>query len=96
MLGNFLCFCCHLLIFFSNLTFSKNSFLITVRVSNGLDPAQDRHSVFPGLGSNGLQKLSADNKDCCKQVSGDVCIYTGNHSGPVHPFSRGLEGHELE
>ena len=31
-------------------------------VSNGLDPDQDRHSVGPDLGSNCLQRLSADNK----------------------------------
>ena len=32
---------------FSKLTFSKNSFRNTIRVSNGLDPDQDRHSVGP-------------------------------------------------
>ena len=37
MLGNFSCFCCHLLTFFFKLTFSKNSFMNTV--SNGLDPS---------------------------------------------------------
>ena len=37
--------------FFSKLTFLKNlSVLNTVRVSNGLDPDQDRHSVGPDLG----------------------------------------------
>ena len=35
--------------FFSKLTFSKNSFGITMRVSNGLDPDQDLYSVGPDL-----------------------------------------------
>ena len=40
-------------------TFSKNSFRNTVRVSNSLDPDQDRHSVGPNLDSNCLKRLSA-------------------------------------
>ena len=48
--------------FFSNLTFSKKSFSITVKVSNGLDPDQDRHNVCPDLGSNCLQMPSAGDK----------------------------------
>ena len=43
--------------FFSKLTFSKNSFRNTIRVSNGFDPD---HSVGPDLGPNSLQRLSAD------------------------------------
>ena len=31
-----------------------------MRVSNSLDPDQDRHSVSPDLGPSCLQKLSAD------------------------------------
>ena len=46
--------------FFSKSTFSKNSFRNTIRVSNGLDPDQDRRSVGPDLGPNCLQRLSAD------------------------------------
>ena len=42
---------------FSKLTFSKNSFRSTNRVSNSLDPDQGQHSVGPDLGSNCLQKL---------------------------------------
>ena len=53
--------------FFSNLTFSKDSFRNTIRVSNGLDPDQDRRSVSPDLGPNHLQRLSADNKRHCQQ-----------------------------
>ena len=53
MLGNFSCFCCHLLTFSS-----KNSFRNIIRVSNGLDPDQDRCSVGPDLVPNCLQRLS--------------------------------------
>ena len=42
--------------------FSKLTFWNTIRVSNGLDPDRDRHSVGPDLGPNCLQKFSADNK----------------------------------
>ena len=38
--------------FLKKITFSKNSFKNTIRVSNGLDPDQDRHSVGPDLGPN--------------------------------------------
>ena len=34
----------------------------TLRVSNCLNPDQDRHSVGPDLGFNCLQRLSADDK----------------------------------
>ena len=44
MLGNVLCFCSHLLTFFK-IKISKNSFRNTIRVSNGLDPDQDRPYV---------------------------------------------------
>ena len=50
--------------FFSKLTFSKNSFRNTIRVSNGLDPDKDRRAVGPDLGPNCLQRLSADDKNC--------------------------------
>ena len=41
---------------------SRNSFRNTIRVSNGLDPDQDRQNVDPDLCPNCLQMLSADNK----------------------------------
>ena len=44
--------------FFQNKFFSKNSFRDTIRVSNGLDPDQEGHSVGPDLGPNSY--LSAD------------------------------------
>ena len=49
------CFCCHLLTFFSKFSSSKNSFRNTIRVSNGLNPGCE-------LVPNCLQRLSADNK----------------------------------
>ena len=47
-------------VFFSKLTFSKNSFRNTIRVSNSLDPDQALTFAGPDLGSNCLQRLSAD------------------------------------
>ena len=49
--------------FFPKFFFQK-SFRTTIRVSNGLDPDQDGHDVRPDLGSNCLQWLSADGKNC--------------------------------
>ena len=57
MLCNFSGFSFHLLI-----TFSKNHFRNTIRVSNGLDPDQDRQNVGPDLGPNCLQRTSADDR----------------------------------
>ena len=48
--------------FFQNKLFQKKSFRNTIRVSNNLDPDQDRHFVGPDLGLNCLQRLSAANK----------------------------------
>ena len=59
MLGNFSCFCGRLLFFFSNSSFSNNSFRNPLKVSNGLDPDQDRRFVGSDLGPNCLQRLSA-------------------------------------
>ena len=55
MLGNFSCFCCRQLTLFK-LTFWKIIFRNTIRVSNGLDPDQDRHVVDPDLGPNCLHR----------------------------------------
>ena len=60
-LGNFSCFWCRLLTFLK-INFLKNSFRNTIRVSNSLNPDQDRHFVGPDLGPNCLQRLSADDK----------------------------------
>ena len=54
-------------VFCSKLTFSKNSFRNTIRVSNSLDTDQDQHFVCPDLGPNCLQSLSADDKNYRKQ-----------------------------
>ena len=53
-------FCCHLMTFFQNQRF-KASFRNTTRVSYGLYPDQDQRSVGTVLGTNCLQRLSADN-----------------------------------
>ena len=42
------------------LTFLKNSFRKTIRVSNCLDPDQDQSSFGHDLGPNCLQRLSAN------------------------------------
>ena len=63
MLGNFL----HVFVvcgFFLKLTFSNKSFRNTIRVSNSLDTDQARLFVGPDLGSNCLQRLSADDRSC--------------------------------
>ena len=47
--------------------FLQNSFKNTIRVSNSLDPDQDRPFVGPDLETSCLQRLLADNKSCCLQ-----------------------------
>ena len=54
---------------FSKLVLSEKIFKNTFRVSNSLDPDQDRHKVGPDLGPNYLQRLSADNKSRPWQVN---------------------------
>ena len=59
MLGNiskYFVVCC----FFSKLIISKNSFGNAIRASNSLDQDQARRDVGPDLGTNCLQRLSAD------------------------------------
>ena len=51
--------------FFFKINFFKKYFRNIIIVSNSLDPDQARHSVGPDLGSNCLQRLSADDKICC-------------------------------
>ena len=46
--------------------------MITIRVSNGLDPDQDRRSVDPDLGPNCLQRLSANYKSRLSANKGRV------------------------
>ena len=48
--------------------FFRNSF----KVSNGLDPDQDRRSVGPGLGPNSWQRFSADDKSRRKQGKSQI------------------------
>ena len=58
LLGIFLAFLLSADIF-QNQHFRKNSSENTIRLSNGLGPDQDPHSVGPHLGPNCLQRLSA-------------------------------------
>ena len=60
VLGNFHAFFCHLLIFFSKLTVSENSFRKSIRVSNNSYPDHYLHSLSPDLGPNCMQWLSTD------------------------------------
>ena len=48
--------------FFFKINVSKIYFRNTIRVSNSLEPDQDRHYVGPDLGPNCLQRLSAEDK----------------------------------
>ena len=48
--------------FFKINFFQINSFRNTIRVSNCLDPDQDRHSVGHDLSPDCFQRLSADDK----------------------------------
>ena len=63
---------------FSKLTFSKNSLRNTFRVSNSLDPDQERHSVsrtFLDQGPHFLQRSLADDKCCCQQGKSFICLF---------------------
>ena len=55
-------FCCPWIFFFFKLTFTKNSFRNTIRVSNSLDPDQARRFVGPDLGPNCLQRYQKTTK----------------------------------
>ena len=55
MPGNFPCFLCRLLSFFSKLTFSKTSFRNIIIVANGFEPDQDQSPAGTGLCPNYLQ-----------------------------------------
>ena len=51
-----------------------------IRVSNSLDPDQDRHYVGPDLGPNCLQRLSADDKwPLARKELRVVCIWFKQH-----------------
>ena len=59
--------------FFSKLPCSKNSFEDTIRVSNSLDPDQDRHLVGPDLGPNYLLQCTTRPHSAVGNVSGYIC-----------------------
>ena len=52
---------CRLLIYFQNQHFQKkNPFRNAIRLSNSVNPAQARRFVGPDLGTNCLERFSAD------------------------------------
>ena len=57
----------------------KKSFRNTIRVSNSLDPDQDRRNVGPDLDPNCLKRLSAD--DTSRQRVKSNCISGSLDSG---------------
>ena len=61
MLGDCSCFCCRLLNFGHFVI--KNYFRNTIRVTNGLDPDEDRRCVDPDLRPDCMQMLSTDDKN---------------------------------
>ena len=49
--------------FFFKMSFFKTIFYMdTIRLSNDLDPDQNRRTVGPNLDPNGLQSISVDDK----------------------------------
>ena len=73
---------------FFKIIFSKNSFRNTIRVSNSLDPDQDRRSVGPNLGPNCLQRLSADDKSgrlVSTYLTMNTSCISGWNSDPIQP-----------
>ena len=72
-LDNFSCFCCHLTFF--KINFSKNYFMNTIRVSNGLDSNQYRQNIGTDLGSNCLQSSSTEDKSHrVESAANNLCI----------------------
>ena len=72
-------FCC--LQIFSNITF-QNILQNNIRLSKSLDPDQAVHNIWPDLGSDCLQRLSADNKIGRYQAELTLClpVLSGNHA----------------
>ena len=75
MLGSYVFVVCCI---FSKSNFLKNSFSITIRVSNSLDPDQTRLLVGPDQGPNCLQSSSADDTSRQRVKMADN-ISLGNH-----------------
>ena len=68
---------------FFKVNFFKKSLRNTIRLSNGLDPDLDQHSVSSDLGQNCLQRLSADDnfaasKEKVKSNSQVYIIHSGS------------------
>ena len=76
LLGNFFAFL-SLADFLPNLTFSKNSFRNTIRVSNSFDQDQAGRFVWPDLCPNCFHKFSADNtRRTCHRLVAKLFILT--------------------
>ena len=80
LLGNITCF---LVVsrFFSESTFSKNSFRNTTRVSNSLDPDEARHFVEPKPGSKLFAQVMSRRHQQAKITLNQLDIYFG---GDMH------------
>ena len=61
--GYFLCFCCHFLTFFNIDFFLKKIFQKHYQSVKSLNPDQDPRSAGPDLGTNCLQRLTAEDKN---------------------------------
>ena len=70
--------CC----FLTKFTLSKISLRNTIRLSNSLDPDQDRQNVCLDLGPNSLQKLSADHTSTQKEFSRMIFLIFINLMSP--------------
>ena len=64
---------------FQNKLFQKKLSRDTLRVSNSLNPDQDRQTVGPDLDPNSLQKLSADHKSHLYQGKSDLGNFLHKH-----------------
>ena len=72
--GYFACFF-DVCLFFSKLTFLKNSSENTIRVSNSLDPCPVLGFFRPDMGPIGLRRLSADDKSDVYASSREIVKY---------------------
>ena len=79
--------------FLQNKVFKNKPPRTTIRVSNSLDPDQDRHSVGLHLGSNCLQKAIARSTDMQRVITGKyfsvqyIVSYRDIHAYVYHKYS---------
>ena len=79
------------------ITFFKNSFRNTIRVSNGLDSDQDRRSVGPGLGLNCLQRCLTQHQmwRLCNGVKFFRLFQSSAYFVQNYPFQKILLGNTI-